>query len=79
MAAGGRRHRLQPDPCTIAWMDNALDVLLVATAGEVDSATMRTIASNVEHLAQMIDDESEAAECYRAAAALRGFAIKLQD
>ncbi len=60
-------------------LENALDVLLVAAAGALTASQMRDMADNVEHLAQLIDDEREAAECYRAAGALRGFADNLPD
>jgi len=58
-------------------LDNAVDAILVAAAGILEAEQLRALAEQVEHLAQLVDDRDQAAETYRAAAALRAFADNL--
>ncbi len=48
----------------------AIDALTLAV-GALDGPSIRLVADRAEHLAQLLDDEAQAAEAYRAIAMLR--------
>lgn len=51
----------------------ALDAMILV-AGALDSAQLELLSDNLAHVAQLLDEQSEAAEAYRAVAALRTLA-----
>jgi hypothetical protein len=57
-----------------AAMLNTTDVMVLAIGGYLNPEELQAIAENIEHLAQLVDDPGDAAETYRAAAAIRSVA-----
>jgi hypothetical protein len=55
-------------------LNNHTDAFILAAAGVVNPDGLLAIADNIEHLAQFVDDPADAAEAYRAAAAIRTLA-----
>ena len=55
-------------------LNNHTDAFILAAAGAVDPEGLLAMADNLVHLAQFVDDPADAAEAYRAAAAIRTMA-----